>query len=111
MTMRSRGKNGGLNQFSIFDAPEHWGPWTTVFYTEKWEGDILSKGNRGWGESQHIPSKWISADGKTFYLIFAGDDSLSVRKATLSVSGSSNTTRSSAPIGSQGEVTTRSQSF
>jgi len=26
---------GGLG---IFDAPETWGPWTTVFYTEDWDG-------------------------------------------------------------------------
>jgi len=86
MTMRSRAKNGGLNQFSIYDAPEPWGPWTTVYYTESWEGVVLSKGNEGWGESQHIPSKWISANGKTFYIVFAGHDSFSVRQATITVS-------------------------
>ena len=78
MTMRSRAKSGGLNQFSIYDAPQPWGPWSTVFYTENWDTDP--------GEVQHIPSKWISGDGKTIYLIFAGNDSFSVRKATLTVS-------------------------
>jgi len=86
MTMRSRAKAGGLNQFSLYDAPEPWGPWTTVYYTETWKGGSLSTGNGGWGESQHIPSKWISADGLTFYLVFAGNDSFSVRKATLEIS-------------------------
>ncbi len=99
MTMRSRAKNGGPNQFSIYDAPEPWGPWTTVYYTEKWEGDILSKGNRGWGESQHIPSKWISADGKTFYLVFAGDDSFSTRLATITVSPTADARPLTVPIG------------
>ena len=88
MTMRSRAKAGGVNHFSIYDAPEPWGPWTTVYYTENWEGGPLSKGNEDWGESQHIPSKWISADGKTLYVLFAGKDSFSVRKATLTVSTS-----------------------
>ncbi len=83
MTMRSQAHKGGLNQFSIYDAPEPWGPWTTVFYTEQWQGGVLSTGNGGWGESQHIPTKWISPDGKTFHLVFAGDDSFSVMKATL----------------------------
>ena len=83
MTMRSRGRDGGLNQFSIYDAPEPWGPWTTVYYTQTWEGGSLSSTNGGWGEIAHIPSKWISTDGTTFYLVFAGDDSFSVRKATL----------------------------
>lgn len=98
MTMRSRAKNGGRNQFSIYDAPEPWGPWTTVYYTENWEGSVLSKSSKGWGESQHIPSKWISADGKTFYLVFSGDDSLSVRQATITVPMPSNATGASVPV-------------
>ncbi len=75
LTMRSRARNGGLDQFSIYEAPEPWGPWSTVFYTQHWDTDP--------GESQHIPSKWISEDGQTIFLVFAGDDSFSVRKATL----------------------------
>jgi Domain of unknown function (DUF4185) len=75
MTMRSRARVGGLNQFSIYDAPEPWGPWTTVFYTESWDVDP--------GESQHLPTKWMSADGKILYMVFSGDDSFSVRRATL----------------------------
>jgi hypothetical protein len=57
----------------------------------------LSTGNGGWGEAQHIPSKWISADGKEFYLVFAGDDSFAVRKATLTVSIPNDTTPPRAP--------------
>jgi hypothetical protein len=83
MTMRGRGEAGGIQHFSIYDAPEPWGPWTTVFYTETWEGSSLISGNKGWGESQHIPSKWISADGRTLHLVFAGDDSFAVRQARL----------------------------
>jgi hypothetical protein len=77
MTMRSRAKAGGLNQFSIYDSPEPWGPWTTVFYTENWDVDP--------GESQHLPTKWMSADGKTLHMVFSGNDSFSVRQATLSL--------------------------
>lgn len=61
--------------FGIYDAPEPWGPWTTVYYTPTW--DV------GPGENQHFPPKWMSADGTTMYLIFSGDDIFSVRKATL----------------------------
>jgi hypothetical protein len=90
MTMKSRAKAGGLNQFSIYDAPEPWGPWTTVYYTENW--GVAA------GESQHIPSKWISADGKTFYMVFSGGDSFSVRKATLTLATSADdTTPPTAP--------------
>ena len=82
LTMRSRGrKEGGVKHFSIYDAPDPWGPWTTVYY----ENQERAGRSGGWGESQHIPSKWISPDGKGFYLIYSGGDSFSVRKAVLSV--------------------------
>jgi hypothetical protein len=63
--------------FAIYDAPEPWGPWTTVFYTESW--DV------GPGETSSFPTKWMSADGSTLYLVFSGDDSFSVRKATVTL--------------------------
>lgn len=61
--------------FGIYDAPEPWGPWTTVYFTDNW--DV------GPGEHADFPSKWIRDDGRTLYLAFSGDDSFSVRKATL----------------------------
>ncbi|MGH7127912.1 MAG: DUF4185 domain-containing protein [Planctomycetaceae bacterium] len=65
---------GGL---AIYEAPEPWGPWRTVFFTEEW--DV------GPGETSHFPTKWMSDDGKTLHLVFSGDDYFSVRKATLDV--------------------------
>ncbi len=61
--------------FGIYDAPQPWGPWTTVYYTERW--DV------GPGENAHLPTKWMSQDGRTLYLVFSGGDFFSVRKATL----------------------------
>jgi len=61
--------------FGIYDAPEPWGPWSTVYFTEDW--DV------GPGESSSFPTKWMSADGKSLYLVFSGDDSFSVRRAVL----------------------------
>ena len=63
--------------FGIYDAPEPWGPWTTAFYTEAW--DV------GPGESSSLPTKWMNADGRTVHLVFSGDDSFAVRRATLQV--------------------------
>ena len=63
---------GGLG---IFEAPEPWGPWKTVYYSEKWD--------TGPGDLACFPTKWMSEDGKTLYLVFAGDDSFSLRKVTL----------------------------
>jgi hypothetical protein len=51
-------------EWGIFDAPEPWGPWTTAYYTEYW----------GLGRTHYyrLPSKWISPDGRTMYLVFSG---------------------------------------
>ncbi|HKX60589.1 MAG TPA: hypothetical protein VJS65_02075 [Verrucomicrobiae bacterium] len=61
--------------FAIYDAPEPWGPWTTAFFTTKW--DV------GPGEHGDFPAKWMSADGRTMHLVFSGDDCFSVRRATV----------------------------
>jgi CubicO group peptidase (beta-lactamase class C family) len=63
---------GGLG---IFESPNPWGPWKTVYYTRDW--DI------GPGESSSIPTKWMSDDGKTCFLFFSGDDYFSLRKLTF----------------------------
>ena len=61
--------------FGIYDAPEPWGPWTTAYYTERW--DV------GPGETSSFPPKWMSADGTTLHLVFSGNDAFSVRKVTV----------------------------
>ncbi|MGQ0636584.1 MAG: hypothetical protein ACT4QC_18375 [Planctomycetaceae bacterium] len=61
--------------FGIYDAPEPWGPWTTVCFTNDW--DV------GPGETCGFPAKWISDDGRTLHLVFSGDDCFSVRRARL----------------------------
>jgi CubicO group peptidase (beta-lactamase class C family) len=63
--------------FGLFDAPEPWGPWTTVYYMEAW--DVRP------GEAACLPTKWMSADGKVVHLVFSGGDRLNVRKALLTV--------------------------
>jgi CubicO group peptidase (beta-lactamase class C family) len=63
--------------FGIFDALEPWGPWTTAFFTERW--DVAP------GEMSSFPTKWMSDDGKTMYLVFSGEDSFSVRMGTLTI--------------------------
>jgi hypothetical protein len=63
--------------FGVYDATEPWGPWTTAYFTTRW--DV------GPGETGSFPTKWMSADGKTLWLVFSGNDAFSVRQATLSV--------------------------
>ncbi|MEX0939221.1 MAG: hypothetical protein WDZ59_15270 [Pirellulales bacterium] len=65
---------GGLG---VYDAPQPWGPWTTVYFSPHW--DV------GPGESGSFPAKWMSDDGRTLHLAFSGDDAFSVRRATLTL--------------------------
>jgi CubicO group peptidase (beta-lactamase class C family) len=67
-TSRGPRFQGGLG---IFEAPEPWGPWKTVYYTMDWD--------MGPGETASIPTKWMSEDGKSCYYLFSGDDYFSVR--------------------------------
>lgn len=62
--------------FGIYDAPEPWGPWTTVYFTNAW--DV------GPGESCSFPTKWM--DATSAHLVFSGDDSFSARRAAFVVS-------------------------
>ena len=61
--------------FGIYSAPEPWGPWGTVYFTEQW--DV------GPGDTSSLPTAWMSDDGRTAWLLFSGEDHFSVRKATL----------------------------
>ena len=63
--------------FGIYEAPEPWGPWRTVYFTTDW--DV------GPGETSSIPTRWMSQDGRTIHLVFSGDDHFSVRQAMLTV--------------------------
>lgn len=63
--------------WGLFDAPEPWGPWTTVLHRQ-W--DVA--GTHGY----RLPSKWISDDGLTLTLVFSGvkpNDAFCTRTLTL----------------------------
>jgi hypothetical protein len=51
----------------IFDAPEPWGPWTTVAYYRNW-GDTRT--TFFWNFS----NKWLSEDSTSLVLVFTGTD-------------------------------------
>jgi len=60
-----RAPNTHMSSFGIFDAPTPWGPWTTVFYKEDFIDDLLKF-------NYIIPTKFISDDGKDFWLGWSG---------------------------------------
>ncbi|MGH9326031.1 MAG: DUF4185 domain-containing protein [Terriglobia bacterium] len=57
----------GVGAMGLFDAPEPWGPWTTIAYYNNW-------GHFGRREALGVdfPTKWISLDGKTLWAVFSG---------------------------------------
>jgi hypothetical protein len=60
----------GKGNIGIFDAPNPWGPWTTVLYQSNFGSPHLEASTFFWNFS----SKWLSADGKSFTMIFTGVD-------------------------------------
>lgn len=58
-------------KLGLFDAPEPWGPWTTVAYEENWGAGVIEVTTFYWV----LPSKWLSADGTQFTMIFTGKNS------------------------------------
>ena len=65
--------------FSLYDAPEPWGPWSTVFFIDQW--DV------GPGDLGCFPTRWMSANGKEIHLVFSSEDNFAVRRALLKVAG------------------------
>jgi Domain of unknown function (DUF4185) len=59
--------HSGPGQLGVFDAPNPWGPWTTVAYYEDWGG----MGAQGEGLTCSFPQKWMSGDGWTLWSIFS----------------------------------------
>ncbi len=63
--------------WGLFDAPEPWGPWTTILHRQ-WDVPAT--------HGYRLPAKWISADGLTLTLVFSGikpNDAFCTRTLTL----------------------------
>jgi hypothetical protein len=57
-----------VGRLGIFDAPEPWGPWTTVAYEDAWGEGEIEVSTFYWS----FPTKWLTADGTGFTMIFTG---------------------------------------
>ncbi len=71
---------------SIFDAPNPWGPWTTVYYEKEWGSGHIPLNTFYWNFS----NKWMSEDGRNFSLIFTGrkeNDSFNVIRGKFLTEG------------------------
>jgi hypothetical protein len=67
----------GKGNIGVFDAPEPWGPWTTVLYESAFGAPFVESTTFFWNFS----NKWLSNDDREFVLIFtgfAGNDSWNI---------------------------------
>jgi hypothetical protein len=77
---------GGL---MVLVSSEPWGPWQTVFSSGEltWPGGTSTPacGSTGWGSGERadIPTKYMSPDGRSFYLFSSGGDCLSIARGVL----------------------------
>ncbi len=68
----------------IFDAPEPWGPWTTVLYEKNWGDGYIAPNTFYWNFS----NKWTCNDGTEFSFVFTGrkeNDSFNVIRGEFSL--------------------------
>ena len=81
--------------WGIFDAPEPWGPWTTVAYYTDW---IDSHPKFGFS----FPEKWQSSDGRSFVMVFSGTgpyDAFNTIQGTFTVAAPGATAPPPTPTG------------
>lgn len=64
----SRLKSGNAH-IGIYDAPEPWGPWTTVLFDSPWDLGLQTQSKTVFW---NFSNKWLSADGKRFVMVFTG---------------------------------------
>jgi hypothetical protein len=79
-----------ISDYALYEGPQPWGPWSTVFATHTWGPSGASFGT---GETLGIsyPEAWMSDDGKTMWAAFSSGppspvgDALNLMSATLTL--------------------------
>jgi hypothetical protein len=82
--------------FGLFDAPEPWGPWTTVKYMGGFGAPSIETTAFFW----NFANKWLSADGRQFTLVFTGinsNDSWNTVRGTFRSATTGDSTAPAAP--------------
>jgi hypothetical protein len=67
--------------FGLYEAPNLWGPWRTVYFTQNAVADPGF--HDGPGDGGSFPTKWMSQDGRTLYLVCSCRNTLTVRRVVL----------------------------
>jgi hypothetical protein len=66
------------SQLTLFEAPRPWGPWSLFYPDDNW-------GRLG-GYQPNVPTKWMSEDGKTMWMVSSGsceDYNFTIQKFTF----------------------------
>jgi len=66
---------GSIQDLAIYDAPQPWGPWTTVYATHTWGPSGAPFGTSGTLGISY-PEPWMSTDGKTIWTAFSSDGTI-----------------------------------
>lgn len=78
-----------IQDLALYDAPQPWGPWTTVYATHTWGPSGAPFGMSGTLGISY-PEPWMSADGSKIWAAFSSDgtivkDALNLMSATLTL--------------------------
>ncbi|HEY1902770.1 MAG TPA: hypothetical protein VGG56_10085 [Terracidiphilus sp.] len=93
---------GSINQVAFYDAPNPWGPWTSIgYYNSNPNDNSGGWGNlgegislTGWGEGSHgdglginFVNKWTSTNGETMWVVFSSDGDASTSASLTALQG------------------------
>ncbi len=84
--------NGDAGDWGLFDAPDPWGPWTTVGYGTDFPEWTYSPDPNGASANRpaylhNFPSQWMGPDLVTLWHISDRGDQFNIMKATLTLVG------------------------
>jgi len=85
LAVRHGGRSG---RWGLFDAPEPWGPWTTVAYGDDFPEWVYTRDPQGASRNRaawmhSFPAKWISRDGREMWSISDRGDKFNLMKVRL----------------------------
>ena len=76
----------GSGHIGIYDAPNPWGPWTTVLFDNAWDVGLQTGSKTVYW---NFSPKWFSSDGTNFVLVYtgAGSDSWGTLEGQFTAGG------------------------
>ena len=95
LTTQQISRNLPGSYIGIYDAPNPWGPWTTVLFTDARSAGL--QGAEGKTVFWNFSNKWTSLVGKNSVMIYTGNDILATATATFTNTSSPLPTKTPTP--------------